>query len=206
MGDQHEHGALVNAEQRLRTHTVNWGNFASQGVKQQAQEALDRFAADYKQRESDGDQNWCLMLDNAEVGVNFANSQITLFGSQKAIAVSEGLMSCLGSQSISKQDQVYIVLMLDDLVQGAVLVASSYLGTHIVGNASDDRKRVKLFRAEGQLDDNLEILMKYTPQLPSTSAHGLLCCRVLNNQGDNNSSADDNLLNQRLMHFISVLF
>merc|ERR1712028_43752 len=65
MGDQHEHGALVNAEQRLRAHTVNWGNFASQGVKQQAQEALDRFAADYKQRESDGDQNWCLMLDNA---------------------------------------------------------------------------------------------------------------------------------------------
>jgi len=154
MGDQHEHGALVNAEQRLRAHTVNWGNFASQGVKQQAQEALDRFAADYKQRESDGDQNWCLMLDNAE----------------KAIAVSEGLMSCLGSQSISKQDQVYIVLMLDDLVQ-------------------DDRKRVKLFRAEGQLDDNLEILMK-----------------MLDNQGDNNSSADDNLLNQRLMHFISVLF
>ena len=78
MGDQHEHGALVNAEQRLRAHTVNWGNFASQGVKQQAQEALDRFAADYKQRESDGDQNWCLMLDNAEVGVNFANSQITI--------------------------------------------------------------------------------------------------------------------------------
>merc|ERR1712166_1122127 len=154
MGDQHEHGALVNAEQRLRAHTVNWGNFASQGVKQQAQEALDRFAADYKQRESDGDQNWCLMLDNAE----------------KAIAVSEGLMSCLGSQSISKQDQFYIVLMLDDLVQ-------------------DDRKRVKLFRAEGQLDDNLEILMK-----------------MLDNQGDNNSSADDNLLNQRLMHFISVLF
>ena len=71
-------------------------------------------------------------------------------------------MSCLGSQSISKQDQVYIVLMLDDLVQGAVLIASSYLGTEMLGNASDDRKRVKLFRAEGQLDDNLEILMKYT--------------------------------------------
>jgi V-type H+-transporting ATPase subunit H len=154
MGDQHEHGALVNAEQRLRKHTVSWGNFSAQGVQQQTQSLLDRFATDYKQRSSDGDKTWCLMLDQEE----------------SAIAIAEGLMACLSSQSISKSDQTYIVLMLDDLVQ-------------------DDRKRVALFRMDGQLDNNLEILMT-----------------MLDNLGENSSNADDDLLNQHLMHFISVLF
>jgi len=151
MGDQHEHSAQMNAEQRLRKHTVNWSSF---GLKGQTQSLLDRFSNDYKQRAPDGDETWCLMLDDEE----------------NALAIADGLMNCLGSSSIGKQDQTFMVLMLDDLIQ-------------------DSRKRVTLFRMDGQLDQNLQILMT-----------------MLDNLGDNTTNADDDLLSQRLMILISVLF
>ena len=71
------------------------------------------------------------MLDAPDVWLAPICNRLIICFLQAAPAIAEGLMSVLASQSTNSTDVAYIVLMLDDLIQGGLAPALHSLSQDI---------------------------------------------------------------------------